>query len=53
MRGPIKYVHESHKIKLAPLSHKEASEDQIKLKKKQNKREKRWKKKRNERKIND
>jgi len=30
----ISFVHEGHKIKLAPLSHKEVIEDQIKLKKK-------------------
>jgi len=53
MRGPIKYVHESHKIKLAPLSHKEASEDQIKLKKNRTREKRDGKKKRNERKIND
>ena len=30
----ISFVHEGHKIKLAPLSPKEASEDQVKLRKK-------------------
>ena len=30
----ISFVHEGHKIKLAPLSRKEASEDQVKLGKK-------------------
>ena len=31
----IYFVHEGHKIKLAPLSPKETNEDQVKLKKKQ------------------
>ena len=38
----ISFVHEGHKIKLAPLSRKEASEDQVKLGKKHRGKEEQW-----------